>query len=178
MALSNSKALIGHIRISLKCQQSQAALLQSKKKNQEVSVENPFDRSLLYFKELTSASEKLPTSSGLSPPPCKKVFLSSGDNCYLFCWSSLSSIYVNRAGRRHDRDRALWSEWRQNAMSEGWRSGWGVGGGPRGASCQEIWHQGQGWRLELTQPTDGDDKRPEDVWSLLKLPLPAFLMCS
>lgn len=42
------------------------------------------------------------------------------------------------------------------------------GGGPQGASCQEIWHQGQGWRLTLTQPSDGDDKRPETP---LKLPL-------
>ena len=40
--------------------------------------------------------------------------------------------------------------------------------GPQGASCQEIWHQGQGWCLMLTQPSDGDDKRPE---SPLKLPL-------
>lgn len=53
----------------------------------------------------------------------------------------------------------------------GWAAGWTwVRGGERnqGASCQEIWHQGRGWCLKLTQPSDGNDKRPD---SPLKLPL-------
>lgn len=43
-------------------------------KNQEVFVGNPSDRRLLYFKDRTSASEKLPTNSGLWSPPCETVF--------------------------------------------------------------------------------------------------------
>lgn len=135
MALSNSKALIGHIRISLKCQQSQAALLQSKKKNQEVSVENPFDRSLLYFKELTSASEKLPTSSGLSPPPCKKVLQLScpvattviffaGARCHPSTWTGLvaDTTETGLSGASEDRMRCR----KAGEADEGWEEVLGV----------------------------------------------------
>lgn len=110
MADSNSKDLIGPVRISLKRLRSQAALLQQSKQSQELSAGNSSDRGLLYFKGRTSASEKLPTKSGLSSPlPCLKVSFQL--SCpvatsvifflfFFFPLCELSSIYINRPGHR------------------------------------------------------------------------------
>lgn len=56
-----------------------------------------------------------------------------------------------------------WEEIRCNVS--GWGGRWWMekGGGSQGASCQEIWHQVQGWHLELTQSSDCDNKRPEST---------------
>lgn len=168
MALFNSKHLIGPICISLK-----SPAIKREKKSRSVCW-GLSDRSLLYFKERTSAHEKLSTNSGPSSPflplparTCFLAFLSSGDNRYLFAGASCHPSTLPGLVTTRQRPGSLERE-KIGCDVVGCGGGLGLEGGWGISGCQEIWHQGQGWRLKLTQPSDGDDKRPE---STLKLSL-------